>query len=245
MITETVYKNALKPVLFKFDPETVHNRFSDFGKLLGCNGMTRMAVRGMFYYSHNSLQTTVAGIKFENPVGLAAGFDKNAKLYNILPEIGFGFAELGSITGEPCKGNPRPRLFRFPKDDRTERSRDSLAARIAEILPVEGQITLSGKNRPVIIYDGETQSYRETALDVTKVQPVPTDKKFELNGNKPIGPLEIVSFEAPPLWDAPTKGLYPYNGAAANFLEKLLAIKAPVVEIGNQVGGYFPMRPYS
>jgi|SRR3989338_296328 len=136
-------------------------------------------------------------------------------------------------------------LFRFPKDDRTERSRDSLAARIAEILPVEGQITLSGKNRPVIIYDGETQSYRETALDVTKVQPVPTDKKFELNGNKPIGPLEIVSFEAPPLWDAPTKGLYPYNGAAANFLEKLLAIKAPVVEIGNQVGGYFPMRPYS
>ena len=135
-------------------------------------------------------------------------------------------------------------VFRLPDDDRTERSRDSLAARIAEILPAEGQITLSGKNGQVIMYDGETQSYREAALDVSKVQPVPTDKEFELSGHKSMGTLKTISFEPPGLWDVP-KGLYPYNGEAANFLEKLLAVNAPVIEIGNQVRGYFPMRTYS
>lgn len=69
----------------------------------------------MFDYSHSSLEQTILGIYFKNPVGLSAGFDKNADLTDILPDVGFGFLEVGSITGEPCPGNPRPRLWRLPK----------------------------------------------------------------------------------------------------------------------------------
>jgi len=58
---------------------------------------------------------TIGGIRFSNPIGLAAGFDKNAQLTRILPCVGFGFEEVGSITGEPCVGNPKPRLWRLPK----------------------------------------------------------------------------------------------------------------------------------
>lgn len=62
------------------------------------------------------LQTEVCGIKFKNPIGLAAGYDKDCQLTSIMQSVGFGYEEVGSITGEPCKGNPRPRLFRLVKD---------------------------------------------------------------------------------------------------------------------------------
>ncbi len=113
---DLIYKNVLKPIFFREDPEKVHERITKTGVFLGNHALTRAIVRSMFYYKHHALQTTVAGIKFENPVGLAAGFDKNARLYNILPEVGFGFAELGSVTGEPCEGNSKPRLFRLPQE---------------------------------------------------------------------------------------------------------------------------------
>ncbi len=116
MIVDTLYKQALKPVLFRFDPESVHQGFTKVGVSLGKHALGRAVTRSLFYYAHPSLTSTVAGISFPNPVGLAAGFDKNAQLHKILPEIGFGFAELGSITGERCAGNPRPRLFRVPRD---------------------------------------------------------------------------------------------------------------------------------
>ena len=113
---EQIYKNVLKPIFFKMDPEDVHNRMTRLGVLLGKTALGRGLTSGLFYFDHPALHNTVAGIAFKNPVGLAAGFDKNAQLYKILPEIGFGHAELGSITGQPCLGNPRPRLFRLPKE---------------------------------------------------------------------------------------------------------------------------------
>src|SRR3989344_2262424 len=115
-LMQLIYKKTLKQILFNMDPEDVHNKMIRFGTMLGKTGMGRSFTRAMFFYEHPSLQNTVAGITFKNPVGLAAGFDKNAQLYNILPEVGFGFAELGSVTGEPCAGNPRPRLFRIPSE---------------------------------------------------------------------------------------------------------------------------------
>ena len=98
------------------DPEDVHNRMTRLGVLIGKTALGKGLTRGLFYFDHPALHNTVAGIAFKNPVGLAAGFDKNAQLYNILPEIGFGHAELGSVTGQPCLGNPRPRLFRLPQE---------------------------------------------------------------------------------------------------------------------------------
>ncbi len=110
-----LYRGLLKPLLFRFDPEDVHDRATGIGALLSGTAAGRTVTRALFHFGHPSLHTTVCGIHFDNPVGLAAGFDKNARLSNILPDVGFGFEEIGSITGRPCAGNPRPRLWRLPK----------------------------------------------------------------------------------------------------------------------------------
>ncbi len=114
-VTGTVYKRVLKQFFFSQDPEDVHEKMTALGMLLGSSAITQAFTRMMFSYHHPSLRQTVNGISFSNPIGLAAGFDKNAALPDILPSVGFGFAEVGSVTGEPCEGNPRPRLWRLPK----------------------------------------------------------------------------------------------------------------------------------
>lgn len=109
-----LYRNILKRVFFLLDPEDVHDRMIKTGARLGAHGTTRALARAMFYYENRPiLEQKILGIAFANPIGLSAGFDKNAELTDILPSVGFGFAELGSITGEPCEGNPKPRLWRL------------------------------------------------------------------------------------------------------------------------------------
>lgn len=95
------------------DPEMVHDSITLVGRFLGSNPLTRGTTRALLSYSHPALEQKILGIRFKNPVGLSAGFDKDALLTDILPSVGFGFAEVGSITGEPCEGNPKPRLFRL------------------------------------------------------------------------------------------------------------------------------------
>ncbi len=110
-----IYRKLAKPVFFKFDPEFVHDRIIIIGSLLGKFRLTRFITSKLFNYKNLSLEQNIKGVKFLNPVGLSAGFDKNAKLINILPEVGFGFMEIGSVTLESYEGNPKPRLFRLPK----------------------------------------------------------------------------------------------------------------------------------
>jgi len=86
-----------------------------FGAFLGSNILTQKITAFFFSYSNQKLEQTILGIKFKNPVGLGAGFDKDAQLCDILPSVGFGFVEVGSITGEPCGGNPKPRIWRLEK----------------------------------------------------------------------------------------------------------------------------------
>ena len=113
-IIGTLYKFILKPFFFRKDPEDVHDHMIKFGSLLGRFKLTQFLTRLFFDYKNNILQQELGGITFINPIGLSAGFDKNAELTRILPSVGFGFAELGSITGKPCEGNPKPRLWRLP-----------------------------------------------------------------------------------------------------------------------------------
>lgn len=110
-----LYKRVLKPMFFLRDPENVHDGMTAVGKFLGSYNALRKLTSSFFKYEHPSLEQVVAGISFKNPIGLAAGFDKNAELTQIMPSVGFGFEEVGSITGEPCPGNPRPRLWRMKK----------------------------------------------------------------------------------------------------------------------------------
>ena len=110
-----LYRKILRPIFFRFDPEKVHNDAIVIGKILGSNFLFRKTTALFFNFSDKALEQNIGGIKFKNPIGLAAGFDKDAKIIRIMPAVGFGFTEVGSITGEYCPGNPRPRLWRLPK----------------------------------------------------------------------------------------------------------------------------------
>ena len=109
------YRLAAKPFLFRRDPEDVHDGVTRLGEYLGSHHATRFMTRAAFAYADPRLRQRIEGIDFLNPIGLAAGFDKDARLVDIMPAVGFGFMEIGSVTGEPCAGNPKPRLWRLPK----------------------------------------------------------------------------------------------------------------------------------
>ncbi len=109
------YKEIVRPVLFRIDPEKVHDLATFVGSFLGKFSLGRRIVGRLFYFRHSSLEQGILGITFRNPIGLAAGFDKNAKLTQVIPAVGFGFEEVGSITAKPCEGNPKPRMWRLPK----------------------------------------------------------------------------------------------------------------------------------
>jgi dihydroorotate dehydrogenase len=111
-----MYKSLLKPYLFKLDPEKAHYLTFDLLKIGLRNGLGRAIFKGIFNYKHPKLEKTLFGLTFKNPVGLAAGLDKDAKVFNELANLGFGFIEIGTLTPKPQPGNDKPRLFRLPKD---------------------------------------------------------------------------------------------------------------------------------
>jgi dihydroorotate dehydrogenase len=112
-----VYKQFAKPLLFKLDAERAHHFIFDNVKRLGRVPGTPAMLRALYDYRHPSLEREVFGLKFPNPVGLAAGLDKNALLTDELATMGFGFVEIGTVTPRPQPGNPTPRLFRLPQDE--------------------------------------------------------------------------------------------------------------------------------
>lgn len=106
----------LRPLLFTLSPETAHKvTLGLLSFALKVPGMKAL-FSAMYNYQHPTLEREVFGLKFPNPVGLAAGFDKDAKHYEDLACFGFGFFEIGTITPKPQDGNPQPRLFRLPQD---------------------------------------------------------------------------------------------------------------------------------
>lgn len=111
-----LYKNLLRPLFFLIDPEKIHHLVFKLIKFSQAIPGVKFLTRSLFVVKNSKLERTVFGIKFPNPVGLAAGFDKDAKLYKELSNFGFGFIEIGTITPLPQDGNPKPRMFRLPKD---------------------------------------------------------------------------------------------------------------------------------
>jgi dihydroorotate dehydrogenase len=111
-----MYKLLIRPILFCFDPEKVHyftfSLIRIVSKIPGFSGL----FRALYEVKDSRLETEVFGLKFKNPVGLAAGFDKNAVLYKELSNFGFGFIEIGTITPKAQNGNPKKRLFRLKED---------------------------------------------------------------------------------------------------------------------------------
>ena len=107
---------ALKPLLFTQDPESIHHLVASLAKTsLLIPGVSSL-LSSTYTVSDQKLKTSIAGITLRNPVGLAAGFDKNGYLPRFFSNIGFGFAEIGSVTSQISEGNPKPRMFRLPED---------------------------------------------------------------------------------------------------------------------------------
>ena len=111
-----MYKIFVRSLLFSFDPEWVHYFSLNALKLINKIPLTGWLLRKIYSYENSSLEKELFGIKFKNPVGLAAGFDKNGKYIKELSNLGFGFIEIGTITPKPQPGNPKKRLFRLQND---------------------------------------------------------------------------------------------------------------------------------
>jgi len=111
-----VYRYLLRPIFFLFNPEKIHHFVFGGIKFFMLIPGLKSIVRAFYSVEDKRLERTVFGIKFPNPVGLAAGLDKDAKLFDELGILGFGFIEIGTLTPKPQPGNDKPRMFRLPVD---------------------------------------------------------------------------------------------------------------------------------
>jgi len=143
-----MYKLIIRPILFLFDPEKVHYFTFSVIKLLHKIPFVPGIIRSMFQVNDKRLERTVFGITFKNPVGLAAGFDKNAVIYNELANFGFGFIEIGTVTPKGQIGNPKQRLFRLKEDkgiiNRMGFNNDGIEAAINNLKKNKGQVIIGG-----------------------------------------------------------------------------------------------------
>ncbi len=110
-----IYEKILKPIFFLFNPEIVHNFMVYYGEIVGKFSIGRWKISFIYNYKGKDISKVVDGIKYRTPILLSAGFDYNGRLANILPSIGLGGEEIGSVTARPCEGNEKPRLTRLPK----------------------------------------------------------------------------------------------------------------------------------
>lgn len=112
-----MYRSIIKPILFSLTIERAHRAVLILLRAIGLIPGGRWLLRKCYAVKHPALEREVFGIKFANPVGLAAGFDRNGEAFRELAALGFGFVEVGTVTPRPQAGNPRPRVFRLPKDE--------------------------------------------------------------------------------------------------------------------------------
>ncbi|MFA6423721.1 MAG: quinone-dependent dihydroorotate dehydrogenase [Candidatus Magasanikbacteria bacterium] len=111
-----IYEKIIRPILFKTDPEWIHNFVISGLSIVSSLPLVSNVIAKYFNVNDSSLITSVGKVKLNNPVGLAAGFDKNVTAPLAYNMLGFGYAELGSVTYSGQPGNPKPRLWRLPKD---------------------------------------------------------------------------------------------------------------------------------
>ena len=143
-----MYKILIRPILFLFDPEKVHYFTFSVIKFLHKIPFVSNIIRSIYQVNDKRLEKKVFGITFKNPVGLAAGFDKNAVIYNELANFGFGFIEIGTVTPKGQAGNPRQRLFRLKDDkgiiNRMGFNNDGIASAIENLNKNKGKVIIGG-----------------------------------------------------------------------------------------------------
>lgn len=112
----TLYSRCFRPLLFRTDPERIHDRAIALAERVSRSDALCAGVRGALSFHDPALNLSVAGIRFQHPLGLAAGFDKNGRGIPLWEAFGFSHVEIGSVSAEFSRGNPKPRLFRAPEE---------------------------------------------------------------------------------------------------------------------------------
>ena len=143
-----MYKLFIRPFLFLFDPEKIHYVTFSLIRFLCKVPLMAFVFRWIYKIEDKRLERTLFGITFKNPVGLAAGFDKNAVLFNELANFGFGFIEIGTVTPKGQEGNPKKRLFRLKDDqgiiNRMGFNNDGLEIAIQQLKKNKGKLIIGG-----------------------------------------------------------------------------------------------------
>jgi dihydroorotate dehydrogenase len=167
--------NIVKKVLFKYEPEDVHYKVMKWLTKAYNLGVGKKYLESNYCFKHPSLEREVFGLKFKNPVGLAAGFDKDAMFIDELACLGFGFIEIGTLTPRAQEGNDKPRLFRFPTDEaiinRMGFNNQGVEAAVARLKQRKTNILIGGnigknKNTP------NEEAYLDYAYCFKALQPV-------------------------------------------------------------------------
>lgn len=167
-----MYEN-LKQVLFKLDAEKAHNIVEFFLRKVAPLPLVQDLLAWQFVKCDERLANTLDSVRFPNPVGVSAGFDKNATMLKGLGALGFGFIEVGTITQAPQSGNPKPRLFRFPQEHSLQNMMgfnnngvSKIAKRLQKLYPLCLPIGANiGKNK-IIAQSDSLQNYENTLLEV-------------------------------------------------------------------------------
>ncbi|MDG2437651.1 MAG: quinone-dependent dihydroorotate dehydrogenase [Polaribacter sp.] len=162
-----MYKLIIRPFFFLFDPEKIHYFTFSLIKLVSKIPLVSNIFRAIYQVNDKKLERTLFGLTFKNPVGLAAGFDKNAVLYNELANFGFGFIEIGTVTPKGQAGNPKKRLFRLKDDqgiiNRMGFNNDGLRSAIHQLKKNKGKVIIGGnigKNTQTLP-ENYTEDYKE------------------------------------------------------------------------------------
>ncbi|WP_299665500.1 quinone-dependent dihydroorotate dehydrogenase [uncultured Polaribacter sp.] len=165
-----MYKKIIRPIFFQFDPEKVHYFTFSLIRTLCKIPFVSSIFRSLYQVNDKKLERTLFGLTFKNPVGLAAGFDKNAVLYNELANFGFGFIEIGTVTPKGQIGNPKKRLFRLKDDqgiiNRMGFNNDGIAEAIKNLKKNKQRVIIGGnigKNT-----DTSPENYTQDYLAVFK-----------------------------------------------------------------------------
>ncbi|WP_372745060.1 quinone-dependent dihydroorotate dehydrogenase [Lutibacter sp.] len=162
-----MYKTIIRPLFFLFDPEKIHHFTFSLIKLVSKIPGIPGLFRKLFLESNPKLERKLFGLTFKNPVGLAAGFDKNAVLYNELANFGFGFIEIGTVTPKAQEGNPKKRIFRLKADNglinRMGFNNGGIEAAIENLKKNKGHILIGGNigKNTATMPGGYTQDYLE------------------------------------------------------------------------------------
>jgi len=162
-----MYKSIIRPLFFLFDPEKIHHFTFSLIKVLSKIPGIPAVFRGLYQVNDKKLERKLFGLTFKNPVGLAAGFDKNAVLFNELANFGFGFIEIGTVTPKPQPGNPKKRVFRLKADNglinRMGFNNEGIEAAIKNLKGNKGKIIIGGNigKNTATMPDGYTKDYLE------------------------------------------------------------------------------------